>query len=782
MTPRLARTLAIGALGGAALYVSSALRITGDFTPFVGGDDQPAIAAVSRALADGEPARHILLRVGGSNLETALEASHRLEARLLTHPEILSVRSGPPPGLREAFLDLYSPRSLLFLSDRPHQEFAETISQRGLGAAARRLRQRLAGPSGLWIAQLAPSDPLLSLHDAVDRLRELQMGSLQITGGRFVTQDGRWAVLFVTTRHSPFDLARQSPLQDFIAASLADLDRIFNGSLRLEQASLHRFAVASARRARRDASLLTAASAVGMSVTFLLILGSFRLLLVALVPVAAGALIGCTATLLAFGEVHWLTLVFGSTLIGVCIDYPIHLISHHVLLAVREPFESLRRVWPALCMGAATTVGGFAILTLSTFPGIREMGFFSGTGVLGGLLATRWLVPALLSERASAGPLGRRLFFVLASRRFHPRAAMLLVATCAILCLLGLTRLTWQDDVYALNVSIDPAWLVEEARVRETVSGVDVGRVVIAIGKTDEEALRNNDAVALRLAEARRANELTGFRSLHALLWSESLQKRNWDAIVASEGLADSLDAALVQEGFRKEVFQPFRRSLAGRPPAPLRWRDLAMSPLASVVQPFRIEVGDKVAILTFLRGTRDLRALAARLADLEGVHVLDQREILRAGYRRYRQRTVPLVGAGVLVIAVIAAIRYRRPRLALIAVAPAVLAAGTTLSLLTWFGFALNLVHLLGVLLVMGFGVDYAIFLLEGRGNSDEKGATLVALVAACISTVFSFGLLALSGFPVLRALGLSIGTGVLLSLILAPALLGLLQGERAS
>lgn len=206
------------------------------------------------------------------------------------------------------------------------------------------------------------------------------------------------------------------------------------------------------------------------------------------------------------------------------------------------------------------------------------------------------------------------------------------------------------------------------------------------------------------------------------------------------------------------------------------------MSPLASVVQPFRIEVGDKVAILTFLRGTRDLRALAARLADLEGVHVLDQREILRAGYRRYRQRTVPLVGAGVLVIAVIAAIRYRRPRLALIAVAPAVLAAGTTLSLLTWFGFALNLVHLLGVLLVMGFGVDYAIFLLEGRGNSDEKGATLVALVAACISTVFSFGLLALSGFPVLRALGLSIGTGVLLSLILAPALLGLLQGERAS
>jgi predicted exporter len=95
-------------------------------------------------------------------------------------------------------------------------------------------------------------------------------------------------------------------------------------------------------------------------------------------------------------------------------------------------------------------------------------------------------------------------------------------------------------------------------------------------------------------------------------------------------------------------------------------------------------------------------------------------------------------------------------------------------------FGAAINLLHLLGVLLVLCMGVDYAIFLLEGRAPRERAGVTLLSITIACASTCLAFGLLAASSFPALRALGVTTGIGVMLSLVFAPTALILSRGAR--
>jgi predicted exporter len=112
---------------------------------------------------------------------------------------------------------------------------------------------------------------------------------------------------------------------------------------------------------------------------------------------------------------------------------------------------------------------------------------------------------------------------------------------------------------------------------------------------------------------------------------------------------------------------------------------------------------------------------------------------------------------------------------LSLAAFAPAILAAGMTLGLLALLG-PITLMHVVGLLLVLSMGVDYGVFLTETCGDPREVAATIASLVACCISTVLSIGLLALSSNPGLQALGLTTGIGVLLSLILAPTALVLL------
>jgi len=76
--------------------------------------------------------------------------------------------------------------------------------------------------------------------------------------------------------------------------------------------------------------------------------------------------------------------------------------------------------------------------------------------------------------------------------------------------------------------------------------------------------------------------------------------------------------------------------------------------------------------------------------------------------------------------------------------------------------------------------GVDYGVFLAESRADPAGFAATLLSVLIACASTVLAFGLLAMSASPALQAIGLTVGIGVLLSLLLALAAL-LLGGARA-
>jgi predicted exporter len=87
--------------------------------------------------------------------------------------------------------------------------------------------------------------------------------------------------------------------------------------------------------------------------------------------------------------------------------------------------------------------------------------------------------------------------------------------------------------------------------------------------------------------------------------------------------------------------------------------------------------------------------------------------------------------------------------------------------------GFSLNLLHVVCVLLVLSMGVDYGVFLVESRTHPQQVAATVLSLLACCLSTVLAFGLLAMSSNPALRAIGLTTGLGVLASLVLAPTAL---------
>ncbi len=86
-----------------------------------------------------------------------------------------------------------------------------------------------------------------------------------------------------------------------------------------------------------------------------------------------------------------------------------------------------------------------------------------------------------------------------------------------------------------------------------------------------------------------------------------------------------------------------------------------------------------------------------------------------------------------------------------------------------TLVGFDISLFSVLSVLLLLGMGLDYVIFLAE----SNHPDNVMVSLVLSCITTILSFGLLALSQTVAVATFGLTISIGMILILLLSPAVI---------
>jgi predicted exporter len=93
----------------------------------------------------------------------------------------------------------------------------------------------------------------------------------------------------------------------------------------------------------------------------------------------------------------------------------------------------------------------------------------------------------------------------------------------------------------------------------------------------------------------------------------------------------------------------------------------------------------------------------------------------------------------------------------------------------------ALGILHLVGLLLVVAVGSNYALFfdMLQHAPPGDaidaaeasEHDDTLASLALANLTTVVSFGLIALPGIPALASIGIVVAPGALLALLLAAA-----------
>ncbi|MGH8442323.1 MAG: MMPL family transporter [Nevskiaceae bacterium] len=657
---------------------------------------------------------------------------------------------------------VYQPYLPALMSDRHHKMLQAGEAQRLRQEALRALYAPLPLPMPL----AAAADPLgLANGFLLQRLppagNALPRDGVLALGG----DDWQYVLLTAQLRGSSF----AGGVQDRALAAIAQAEAGARAAtapreLRLLRAGLLFHSTAGRRQSEREIELISIVSLIGVVTLVLLTFGSPRPLLLTVTSLAVGTACGLTACLYAFGSLHLLTFVFGSTLIGVAVDYSNYFLHD----AFDEPAgwtggRALHNTMRGILLGLSTSVLAYLALTLAPFPGLRQMAVFSATGLLGAAGCVLCLHPVLARPPRNAQPPILRVVLemyvglrALRRTRFAGIAALVLVAA-------GMLRLTAQDDIRLLQSS--PANIVaEDGELRSLIGNPPDSRFFLVRGATAQDVLEAEEALRPQLDAAVARGAVGSYLAVSRALPSLKAQREARELLARDVYGNSGVLAQMMRElGFDAAAIEQRQRAFREVPAAglePARWFD---SPAATVYRALWLPLPQGQASLVMLSGVRDVAALRAIQAP--GAVLVDKVAEVSDILSRYRSAAMRLLVLAYAGAALLLAWRYGWRR-SLPMIAGMIGAAAVTLGVFGWAGIPVNLFSVLALLLVLGIGIDYVIFLQEGFGAGHGP---LLAVMLSAVTTLLSFGLLSFSNTPFMRSIGLTLLIGIGLAFVFA-------------
>ena len=525
----------------------------------------------------------MVLLVENADDDRAKAAARVLGKRLKADPVFASVLGELPPFDMQQIVAPYLDHRFSLLSDADR----EALSQPDFDPAqmlARHLNEPFAATVGTalqddpfgWLqhwmdgqpwsrSELMPEDNLLSAH-----------------------RDGRNYVLVTATLDgSSYDDGIQRRALATLDAAEQTIKHDYPGTTLLRTGAV--FYAASARAgAEHDVHLVGWVSSIGIALLMLLAFRSPGPLLFAFLSTAVGVIAATTVTLLVFGKIYLLTLVFGAALLGEAVDYSIQYLTARANAgAAWEPRAGLRQVRGALLLALATSVMGYALLGLVPFPALQQMACFAMSGMLAACVSVFWLLPALLHRPAR--PLspalvrGALAMQTTIARLGQGSRGLWLAGLLLLIAAPGWWQLRHDDDVHLL-ISPPPALDAQEREIR-SVTGLGNGsQFYLVQGDSIEQTLEREEALEQRLQAMVQDGSMQGWLGLAGMVPSKQRQEANRALLAPWMSDPARMRKILTDGGFRSEAID----SLAGRVAGPAdRTHQLAENAPGHHVPPF---------------------------------------------------------------------------------------------------------------------------------------------------------------------------------------------------
>jgi len=716
--------------------------------------------------------QQVAVLVGANTWQEAVRAADAYTTVIHTRPDLFQSSHMISETTPNNYLDIFLKSRLGLLTLRQQSELKTQSSQYWVNIALSILYSPFSGPKfGTW-----QDDPFGLFSGWIqERVQETPVRPRD--GKLFIADKNHAYVVILLHLVKPaFSMSNQKAVMPVLEAAKKAAQRaVLHTDIISTGVVLH--AAFGSQEASHEMSTIAIGSLLGIIILMSIIFKSFKPILLIGLSIGIGCLGALSLCWILLSKIHLLTLVFGASLIGVAQDYSIYFLCSRLGTDVSvSSRELLNHLWPGLILTLTAAIVGYMGLALTPFPGLQQMALFSGLGLVFAWLTVVCWFPIFIKPQTLKSTYLAKFFDI--SLNYWPvfklnKSTTLISLLFCVFVIIGFSKLTVSDDIRSLQ-NPPKALINDQIKFSKLLDAPTLVQFYLVRGTTEQIVLQREEALKLELQDLINKNIITGYQAISNWVPSERLQTTHQNLVKQKllfnisdvnksplEYLADKIgENSVWVEHIRNHLLS---NSVILTPkiflnlPISEPWRFLWMGKVG--------ESGEKYASIVTIKGLKnyaDLNQLKKIAPKIPGVKWVDKINEISSILGHYREYMGWVVLGAYIAIYLLLYIRYRNATWRVML--PPAIASISTIAILGIFGIPLQLFHILALMLILGLGVDYGIFLQE-----KSKYAWLTVGLSA-ISALLSFGLLGLSTTPPLHAFGLTMLIGMAIVWLILP------------
>jgi predicted RND superfamily exporter protein len=710
----------------------------------------------------------------------------------------------------------------LFLKEQDLKRLVEKFSDDRIREQIRENKKILTTPFGIVADEWVYMDPL-SLRDLISSLT-VPTGTHAIKPymGYYRTPKGIY-ILFITPKKPPQDMvfskklmAEVRDIEKIALSGLSDGFQDISGKITISYTGGYPIAVSDEAVTKKDIKVTLLTSFLGVMLLFGLSFRTFKILFFVWIPLALSLLWTLGFASLAFRHLNILTCIFSCILIGLGIDFAIHIVNRYLdpsnigMDASARLQYTFRESGMGIVIGGITTAAAFYSIGISDFKGFKELGILTGTGVLICLAAMMFLLPALLvffslendsKGRISIADFGLKpLLFLI---RKYPRIVLTITVIFICLSAITCTRIGFDDNLRNFRTK-DHSVLRMQDEVTRWLGASTASILLITRGTSEVEVLETGSEIFEALGELEHPGMIAGVRAINQYILPPSRQRHNMDFMKKHPDAFDidrirrTFYKALEENGFEKlavyeRYFDTLSRTLSKE--KVILPSDLRTETLDKFLKLFFFRKKGRVQSVTYILPSTDLwsHADTSRFKDMivnkmdeKGIdgsrYILTGANLLTGDLKELIIKSMKssLWLAGLSISAVLL-IYYRNLISFAFSILPLMIGLGMLSGIMAIFRLEFNFINLIVLPMLVGIGIDDGVhftntYLQPDRGDFMQRmNRTGRAAVLTSLTTLVGFGSIALSHYPGLKSMGyvaiIGISTCLFASIIVLPA-----------
>ena len=672
----------------------------------------------------------------------------------------------------------------VFLEEADYQLISQKIQPDSIAGKIAENYETVASPSGMVMKDFIQKDPLGLSFIALKKLQQLNISQdFRLEENFVVSKGGNSLLLFVVPKFGGSETKNNEHLADGLENIRAKLNKKYAGKTEISYFGSPLIAVANAKQIKSD---IQKTVAVSMLLLFILLIFYFRNFFTPLkifIPTAFSVLIALAFLYLIKDKISAISLSIGAILLGITIDYALHILTHYKHKANID--EVYKEITIPIIMSASTTAVSFLCLVFVRSEALKDLGIFAAVTVMLSAVLSLIIIPHIYKPQNRAGQPANTIVDKIGAYPYE-RNRFLVVFCSAIILIsfFGFNKIKFNNNLGDLNFVPDEMKR-SEAKLEQLSDITSKSVYAIAYGRTEAEALEKNAALSSRLKQQKSEGKILSYSSIGDFALPEKIQKERidrWNAFWQNRKaqVMNHLKTEGSKAGFNDEAFSHFEFTL-NKNFETLSLNDYKTLPALQISE-FLTEKNGLYTVSNIIKLDENKRdAFISSMEKQKNVLAIDRQQMNENFLGLLKNDFTSLVNYSLIAVILIFLLFFRNLDLTIFATIPIVLSGVVTAGILYFLGLELNIFSTIVCTLIFGAGVDFNIFLTQAMQKELTTGKSelptyRVSIILALLTTVLAIGALIFAKHPALYSVSVVALVGMLAVVIISFALYPLL------